>query len=173
MDAFVTKLPRPQRKNDSRLSQSTRAPDAERPTKRVKRNELEAPDSIISDDSSLEGDKNTVESTEPDVHDSEEDEQDDARHHVTEFESALAPTHITKEAIEEYETLRSSQLSLEESGEKAKTQSLWIKGRSSIYVDAFNLALDTVLDEESHLFDQKELAVFQEWRDLTYEAQYL
>ena len=37
----------------------------------------------------------------------------------------------------------------------------------------FNLALDTVLDEESHLFDEAEKAVFEQWRALNYEAQYL
>ena len=46
-------------------------------------------------------------------------------------------------------------------------------GRRSIYVDAFNLALETVLNEESHLFDEKEGRVFDEWRGLSYEAQYL
>ncbi|KFY16093.1 hypothetical protein V492_01568 [Pseudogymnoascus sp. VKM F-4246] len=46
-------------------------------------------------------------------------------------------------------------------------------GRRSIYVDAFNLALETVLDEESHLFDKNEGRVFIEWRGLSYEAQYL
>lgn len=49
----------------------------------------------------------------------------------------------------------------------------WVPGRSSIYVDAFNLALDTVLEDESHLFDEAENALFQYWRDLSYEAQYL
>ena len=45
--------------------------------------------------------------------------------------------------------------------------------RSSIYVDAFNIALDTVLEQEEHLFSEKEKAVFAAWRDLDYEAQYL
>ncbi|CAK7225528.1 hypothetical protein SBRCBS47491_005918 [Sporothrix bragantina] len=45
--------------------------------------------------------------------------------------------------------------------------------RSSIYVDAFNIALDTVLEQEQHLFSEKEKAVFAAWRDLDYEAQYL
>ncbi|OBT62984.1 hypothetical protein VE03_07644 [Pseudogymnoascus sp. 23342-1-I1] len=46
-------------------------------------------------------------------------------------------------------------------------------GRRSIYVDAFNLALEAVLGEESHLFDEKEGKVFDEWHGLSYEAQYL
>ncbi|CAK7214605.1 hypothetical protein SCUCBS95973_002203 [Sporothrix curviconia] len=45
--------------------------------------------------------------------------------------------------------------------------------RSSIYVDAFNIALDTVLEQEEHLFSKKEKAVFAAWRDLDYEAHYL
>ena len=48
-----------------------------------------------------------------------------------------------------------------------------MRGRSSIYVDAFNLALETVLEEESHLFNEPELAVFDNWKALDYEAQYL
>ncbi|KAH7364599.1 VRR-NUC domain-containing protein [Rhexocercosporidium sp. MPI-PUGE-AT-0058] len=53
------------------------------------------------------------------------------------------------------------------------TQRTWIKGKSSIYVDAFNLALETVLKDEGHLFDEKEMEVFELWRQLDYEAQYL
>ena len=44
---------------------------------------------------------------------------------------------------------------------------------SSLYTDAFNLALDTVLAEESHLFSEQETEVFQKYRSLPYEAQYL
>ena len=49
----------------------------------------------------------------------------------------------------------------------------WQKGKSSIYVDAFNLALETVLDEESHLFNEAEMEIFTQWRELSYESQYL
>ena len=52
-------------------------------------------------------------------------------------------------------------------------QRSWAKGKSSIYVDAFNLALETVLEDEGHLFDEKEMEVFTQWRGLEYEAQYL
>lgn len=45
--------------------------------------------------------------------------------------------------------------------------------KSSIYVDAFNLALETVLSDEGHLFDEAEMDVFRQWRNLSYEAQYL
>ncbi|TQS39008.1 hypothetical protein Golomagni_00473 [Golovinomyces magnicellulatus] len=47
------------------------------------------------------------------------------------------------------------------------------KFKSSIYVDAFNLALETVLEDERHLFDIKELQIFAYWKELNYEAQYL
>ncbi|QSS56726.1 coiled-coil domain-containing protein MTMR15 [Histoplasma capsulatum var. duboisii H88] len=49
----------------------------------------------------------------------------------------------------------------------------WVKGNSSIYVDAFNVALESVLVDETHLFDETEMAVFDHWRRLSYEAQYL
>ncbi|KAI5299999.1 hypothetical protein KEM56_002823 [Ascosphaera pollenicola] len=52
-------------------------------------------------------------------------------------------------------------------------QRYWTKGKSSIYVDAFNLALDDVLETESYLFDEQELAVFGHWKGLSYDAQYL
>ncbi|KAF3906227.1 hypothetical protein ABW20_dc0101794 [Dactylellina cionopaga] len=45
--------------------------------------------------------------------------------------------------------------------------------KSSIYVDAFNLALDTVLEDESYLFDESEHEIFKKYRDLDYESQYL
>jgi len=49
----------------------------------------------------------------------------------------------------------------------------WTKGRSSIYVDAFNLALETVLEDEAGLFDEMEIEVFNQWKALDYDAQYL
>ncbi|CZT48028.1 uncharacterized protein RSE6_08675 [Rhynchosporium secalis] len=90
----------------------------------------------------------------------------------TELESALPPVKTDKDAIDEYEAMRAA----EEVPEDLKgrlTQRTWIRGRSSIYVDAFNLALETVLEDESHLFDEKEMEVFNQWRQLEYEAQYL
>ncbi|KAF8424703.1 hypothetical protein EV426DRAFT_532870 [Tirmania nivea] len=44
---------------------------------------------------------------------------------------------------------------------------------SSLYTDAFNLALDTVLAEECHLFSEQEAEIFQKYRSLPLEAQYL
>lgn len=55
----------------------------------------------------------------------------------------------------------------------AKEQEPWSRVKSSIYVDAFNLALETVLADEAHLFDEAELEVFHQWESLSYAAQYL
>ena len=54
-----------------------------------------------------------------------------------------------------------------------RSKNRWIKGMSSIYVDAFKLALETVLDEEAHLFEEREKSIFTAWKELSYEAQYL
>ena len=54
--------------------------------------------------------------------------------------------------------------------DQAEVNGVW---RQSIYVDAFFLVLNTVLDEESHLFDAAERAVFDALRDAPYDAQYL
>ncbi|KAF2146975.1 uncharacterized protein K452DRAFT_355372 [Aplosporella prunicola CBS 121167] len=86
----------------------------------------------------------------------------------TDLESALPPIETDKEAIEAYEAGRAAEQTEEQAGGRN-----WVKGRSSIYVDAFNLALDTVLEDESHLFDEAETEVFRQWRELGYEAQYL
>jgi fanconi-associated nuclease 1 len=93
----------------------------------------------------------------------------------TAFDGLLPSIDTDAAAIEEYEVMRASQV---EPG-KADNASVrldsrqWIRGKSSIYVDAFNLALDTVLEDEAHLFDDRERAVFREWMALSYEAQYL
>jgi Fanconi-associated nuclease 1 len=98
----------------------------------------------------------------------------DVPQRATDVESCLAPVRTDQESIEEYE---SSQVSQQETpGSEAANrldQRNWAPGRSSIYVDAFNLALETVLDEESHLFNESERALFGFWNGLGYEAQYL
>jgi Fanconi-associated nuclease 1 len=97
----------------------------------------------------------------------------------TVLEDSLPAVATDKEAIEEYEVMRASQLSQAaqddaENDASARLDSRqWVLGRSSIYVDAFNLALDTVLEDESHLFDAREARVFEQWRSFSYEAQYL
>lgn len=99
--------------------------------------------------------------------------------HQTAFESALPPVPDDRQAIQQYEFIKASQDSQTEV-QKTSHETLtrinnrsWIPGKSSIYVDAFNLALDTVLQDEIHLFNEKEKCVFEQWRSLTYEAQYL
>ncbi|KAF2636219.1 hypothetical protein P280DRAFT_160805 [Massarina eburnea CBS 473.64] len=103
----------------------------------------------------------------------EKGETDGVEAHKTDLESALPPVKTDAEAIEEYEAFKASQTETSDGTEERLRDRKWARGKSSIYVDAFNLALDTVLDEESHLFDEPETEVFRMWRDLSYEAQYL
>lgn len=116
--------------------------------------------------------------------DSEDEDSDQDAHDEsilrgdTAIESALPPVDTDSRAIEEYEEMRASQLSSSEDGHVATSSPdidprKWVRGKSSIYVDAFNLALDTVLEDEAHLFDERERQVFNQWRCLDYEAQYL
>jgi Fanconi-associated nuclease 1 len=90
----------------------------------------------------------------------------------TELESALPPVKTDKEAIQEYEAMRAAENIPNDLKDRLSNRT-WTKGKSSIYVDAFNLALETVLEDERHLFDEKEIEVFKQWRELEYEAQYL
>ena len=90
----------------------------------------------------------------------------------TDLESALPPVKTDKEAIAEYEATRAAEAENFDLQDRLG-QRKWIQGKSSIYVDAFNLALETVLEDESHLFDEAEMAVFEQWRELSYEGQYL
>ncbi len=99
---------------------------------------------------------------------------------ATQLEATLPPVQTDEEAIEAYEAYKASidVVKKEAQSENGTTLSRlesrsWIRGRSSIYVDAFNLALDTVLEEEGHLFNEAELDLFKQWRELNYEAQYL
>ena len=91
------------------------------------------------------------------------------------LESTLPSLRTDQEAIDEYESSQAA--NLEASGKEESLNRLnnrkWVKGKSSIYVDAFNLALNTVLEEEENLFSAAEQAVFSYWRSLSYEAQYL
>ena len=90
----------------------------------------------------------------------------------TDLESALPPVKTDKEAIAEYEATRAAEAAnLDLDGRLSQRK--WVSGKSSIYVDAFNLALETVLENESCLFNEAERAVFEEWRNLSYEGQYL
>ena len=98
--------------------------------------------------------------------------KDDERVHRTDLETAYPPIPTDREAIEAYEALRDTETDESKLKDRFDGQT-WIRGKHSIYVDAFTLALDTVLVDESHLFDDAEHAVFKQWRDLDYEAQYL
>lgn len=91
----------------------------------------------------------------------------------TDLESALPPVKTDEDAIAEYEAFRAAQEEVPLDAQGRLSQRKWIKGKSSIYVDAFNLALDTVLEDEAHLFDEAEIEVFEQWSQLSYEAQYL
>ncbi|OBT71119.1 hypothetical protein VF21_09913 [Pseudogymnoascus sp. 05NY08] len=93
----------------------------------------------------------------------------------TELESALPHLDQGKDAIVDYEAIQpfEGDLNIPKDLEDSLSAQKLPSGRRSIYVDAFNLALETVLDEESHLFDEKEGKIFDEWHGLTYEAQYL
>ncbi|KAA8646973.1 hypothetical protein EYZ11_000150 [Aspergillus tanneri] len=93
----------------------------------------------------------------------------------TELESSLPALQGDSEAIEQYENSNAVDTNVD--GEPGFHERLnggkWRKGKSSIYVDAFNLALETVLDEEGHLFNNAEMEVFNQWKALSYQSQYL
>lgn len=175
MDAFVKRLPRGDAETQSNERPLQKASSAlERPAKRLKRDEVSDSESQSESEEPIEPvvkhERSEIVSEEalPD-----EKDQRRAKERVTDFENALPPTEASQEAIEEYETLKSSQSNAGEEIPNKKIAPLWIKGRSSIYVDAFNLTLDTVLEEESSLFSSKELEIFIQWKNLNYEAQYL
>lgn len=155
MDAFVERLP----KDDDVLSTqqqttATKVEEPARPAKRVKKEVI--PDSEDEDDEEISQHAFGTEKVK-----------------VTDVENAL-PSVDDEDALEEYEAIKSSQNNKpSDDGTTVQTRPLWMKGRSSIYVDAFNLALDTVLDEESHLFDDKEKEVFAQWKQLDYETQFM
>ncbi|KAM0338960.1 hypothetical protein ACHAPQ_001950 [Fusarium lateritium] len=171
MDAFVTRLPKPQSQLRSQIRPDS--PEKERPSKRAKRQG--SPDSDSDHSHGSHGSQNKTSPTKriDDTDSVETDLQNDGHSRPTDIETALPPAAEGKEAIEEYEAMKSSQATAEEDGTAEKPPPRWVRGQSSIYVDAFNLALDTVLDEESHLFDEKESEIFMQWRGLNYEAQYL
>lgn len=116
--------------------------------------------------------------SQPHLIDQEDADQDisnvEIKSSQTQLETALPPIQTDEEAIEAYEAYKAGQ-DQDASGnlQKRLDNASWVRGRSSIYVDAFNLALQTVLEEEEHLFDEAEKIVFSEWNQLTYEAQYL
>jgi Fanconi-associated nuclease 1 len=91
----------------------------------------------------------------------------------TELETSLPAVQTDEDAIKAYEDSKVGNDDAEPGLHVRLRDGVWQRGKSSIYVDAFNLALETVLDEESHLFDEAEMEVFNQWKDLSYESQYL
>ncbi|KAG9257857.1 VRR-NUC domain-containing protein [Emericellopsis atlantica] len=166
MDAFVKRLPKPDVIQPSKSPAPADDGLAESPRPQKRRKQDVIPDSEEDSEGELGGDDD--EFTRHVLHEK-------SAQQLTDFENALPDAQDDEEAIREYENFKLSQEAEIKAGngsaEKIKTT--WVRGRSSIYVDAFNLALDTVLEEESHLFDAKEEEVFRQWRELHYEAQFM
>jgi len=99
--------------------------------------------------------------------------KEEEKEHKTDLESALPQVDTGDDAIKAYEAYKAEEESKTVGTDERLEKRSWIRGKSSLYVDAFNLALDTVLDEEGHLFDEAETEVFRMWREIGYEAQYL
>lgn len=154
MDAFVKRIPKDDDVPSKQQTAVTTPAGSPRPAKRIKKEVIPDSESETDDEES----QHAIES---------------GKVKVTDVENAL-PAADNEDAQKEYESIKSSQDNgAANDGTTAKTRSMWMRGRSSIYVDAFNLALDTVLDEESHLFDDKEKEVFSQWKHLDYETQFM
>lgn len=189
MDRFVTRS-KPQTGTGKPPTSSVLRETHERPTKKQRIEVIKDEDrddslsSLSSDDDGGEAqpDIGFTKLEEPNDLDKDFDRYEVeplSTHDTTAIESALPTVADDQQAIQEYEFIKASQSSQTE-GQKASDETLarinnrsWVPGKSSIYVDAFNLALDTVLEDEIHLFNDKEKGVFEQWRALTYEAQYL
>ena len=145
------------------------------PSKKVKRSEPE--------ESDAEADQRCISPAHPaprrEIPDSEGQSDDEAvedeapRASQTDLEQALPPIRTDREAIEEYESMRHAEIVSSSPANGPPSSGPWVKGKSSIYTDSFLMALDTVLDEESHLFNLEEMRVFDSFRSMSYEAQYL
>ncbi|KAI0974437.1 VRR-NUC domain-containing protein [Xylaria arbuscula] len=186
MDAFLKKA-NPNRCSTPRktppLKEKPAWPPEEHPKKKVKREEPYTSDTD-SDDYQIEAtvskswlnlpkdDSALVSPADDDVTESSENE-DVHTSGPTAIESSLPEIRLDKKAIEDYQNFKSSQGDDSGSALSRLDSRAWVRGKSSLYVDAFNLALDTVLEEEAHLFDEKESKIFEEWRSLDYEAQFL
>lgn len=155
------------RHSNSRIN-ATEGQEEKRPAKRIKLNHPEHEE--------LEGrpspTKHALAIPDSDADGDDEDLQQPSGNQKTDLESALPPISTDRAAIAAYETSHATEINTLSSEERLTTRK-WVPGKSSIYVDAFNLALETVLEDESHLFDEVETKIFQCWRDLSYEAQYL
>jgi len=184
MDRFVQRTPRPKGPKPSGLrkplatgsSNSKVARNSDDPPAKKKPRVDQVRDGNVADEGSL-----SSENEEDDVVNNQEDKVEKAFTEIlyqTSLEVALPAIETDNVAIREYEAMKASQSSQpqqpEDDSASARLESRqWVPGKSSIYVDAFNLALDTVLEDEAHLFNDKERRVFDEWRGLSYESQYL
>ncbi|KAI1844393.1 hypothetical protein JX266_009487 [Neoarthrinium moseri] len=180
MDKFVQRAAPPTRAQQD--IPCCRAPDPgsrhEPPAKRVKREIADSDgdsDGDLSDTHSLGPSRAPLlrEDTAASAYDDVQSDPESQIGRPTAIESSLPEVKSDKEAIEEYETFRASQGDSKNDTASRFVKREWVKGKSSLYVDAFNLALSTVLDDESHLFDDKERKLFDYWDNLSYEAQYL
>lgn len=180
MDKFVTRKPRPDSQGQLRPAVSDQPTEAEpeRPAKRAKREVSDTDGESDEDPLAKAPFKPTPAIRKEDTTDSVYDgnphselELESSR--PTAIESSLPDIKLDQDAIEEYETFRASQGDKPDDSTSRFVKREWVKGKSSLYVDAFNLALSTVLDDESHLFDENERTLFDSWANLSYEAQYL
>ncbi|XXG94741.1 hypothetical protein Hte_000998 [Hypoxylon texense] len=192
MDAWVKKL-KSANTQQSPQSNEKRIQATDEPLpKRVKRDQVSDSDEDL--DESLQPDSPPVKPlpgsrrvhiARSEVGDDEVSQQSEAEvdpPRRTAIESSLPKVKSGREALEEYENFRASQGNGDGDGDDDKNVASaasrldsrkWVRGKTSLYVDAFNLALGTVLDEESHLFDEKEMHIFDQWNKLSYEAQFL
>lgn len=146
--------------------------ETQRSTKRRRTsNHDSTPDGDLSEKSPPSPDRSTIEPV-----DSPPIEEADSYipSSQTELETSLPTIKTDENAIQLYEASHTEQGDEKEPGLHVRLRDgVWQKGKSSIYVDAFNLALETVLEEESHLFNAAELEVLMQYKQLSYESQYL
>lgn len=185
MDKFVQKAPAPKSLPHASPRKGKELDLREQPAKRVKREIADSdaePDGSSSDGETLKAKPKPAALRRCDTADTSvsindespnQSEPENTPGRPTAIESALPEVKTDKEAIEEYESFRASQGDKAEGLASRFVNREWVKGKSSLYVDAFNLALSTVLEDEFHLFDDNERALFDYWENLSYEAQYL
>ncbi|OTA96885.1 hypothetical protein M434DRAFT_66677 [Hypoxylon sp. CO27-5] len=184
MDAFVKRFNSSSVQKSPRTSTKQGQVSNEPPAKRVKKEE------VVDSDEDSDGDLQQgslalkrlpslrrIEAATSGVEDDETPQNSEVEVDLprrTAIESSLPEVKSGKEAFEEYESFKASQGDDDTASAESRLDSRkWVRGKTSLYVDAFNLALNTVLDEESHLFDEKEMYIFDQWNKLSYEAQFL
>ncbi|KAI0140888.1 VRR-NUC domain-containing protein [Hypoxylon sp. NC0597] len=183
MDAFVRRLNSSSVQKSPRPNSKQGRVSNEPPAKRAKKEEVGDSDEESDDDlqhgslalkplPSLQRIETATSGVDDESPQHSEVEVDPPRR--TAIESSLPEVKVGKEALEEYESFKASQGDDDTRNAESRLDSRkWVRGKTSLYVDAFNLALGTVLDEESHLFDEKEMYIFDQWNKLSYEAQFL